>query len=80
MPSAVNCGKFYFVSENVVALDASLDRFIGIPEAASLLSIHPVTARRLIRDEQFPVPVRKVGGKQVVSLRRVLEHIADTAA
>lgn len=69
------CGKFLLVSANVAPLDASIDRFISIPEAASFLSIHPVTANRLIREDLFPIPVRKVGGKRVVSLRRVLEYI-----
>lgn len=66
-------GKFSFVPENVVSLN--LDCFVGIREAAERLGIHVVTARRLIREDRFPVPVRRVGNKQVVSLRRLVEHI-----
>ena len=51
------------------------DRFLEIPEAARLLTIHPETARRWIREGRFPVPVRTVGGKQVVSSRRLSAYI-----
>lgn len=52
-----------------------LDRFVGIPEAAARLGIHEKTARRQIAAGAFPVPVTRVGGKQMVSLRRLVEFI-----
>lgn len=58
-----------------------LDRFVSLPAAAERLCIHPETARRLVRQGRFPVPVRSIGGKRVVSLRLLVEHIerADVA-
>lgn len=58
-----------------LAAVVDLDRFVSIPEAAVILNVHPVTARRMIRQDRFPVPVRRVAGKQVVSLRRLVEHV-----
>lgn len=52
-----------------------LDRFITIADAAKRLCISRSTAYRLIDRKKFPVPVRTVGSKQVVSLRLVTEHI-----
>lgn len=57
-----------------------LDRFAEIPEAAARLTIHPDVARRWIRQNRFPVPVRRVGAKQVVSLRLLVEYINSTEA
>lgn len=57
-----------------------LDRFVEIPEAAARLSIHEDTAWRWIRSARFPVPVRRVGHKQVVSLRLLVDFINDTTA
>lgn len=56
-----------------------LDRFITITDAAKRLCISRSTAYRLIDDKKFPVPVRTVGCKQVVSLRLLMEHINDRA-
>lgn len=57
-----------------------LDRFAEIPEAAARLCIHPDVARRWVREGRFPIPVRHVGAKQVVSLRLLVEYInAPTA-
>lgn len=55
-----------------------LDRFADIPEAAARLSINDQTAWRWIREGCFPVPVRRVGNKQVVSLRLLVAFINDT--
>jgi excisionase family DNA binding protein len=52
-----------------------LDRFAGIAEAAARLGISRSTAYRLISDNEFPVPVLTVAGKQKVSLRLLVEHI-----
>lgn len=57
-----------------------LDRFCEIPEAAARLSIHVETAWRWIREGRFPVPVRRVGNKKVVSLRLLVDHINDSTA
>lgn len=57
-----------------------LDRFITITEAAPLLGVSRSTAYRLAKAGQFPVPVKTIGSKQVVSLRRVQEHIGSEAA
>lgn len=57
-----------------------LDRFCEIPEAAARLAIHVETAREWIRTDRFPIPVRRVGSKQVVSLRLLVEFINDTSA
>lgn len=57
-----------------------LDRFIGVPEAAERLGVHPVTARRWVRKNQFPVPVHTVGGTQKVSLRLLVDYINAAAA
>lgn len=52
-----------------------LDRFVGVPEAAARLGIHPETARQWIREERFPVAVIEVGGTRKVSLRRLVSFI-----
>ena len=52
-----------------------LDRFATISEAAARLRIGKSTAYRLLAADQFPVPVHVIAGKQVVSLRRLVEHI-----
>ena len=52
-----------------------LDRFIGVPEAAARLDVHPVTARRWITQGTFPVPVLTVNGERRISLRRLVEFI-----
>lgn len=57
-----------------------LDRFIGLKEAAERLGIHRETAWRLVREDRFPVPVRRVAGKKVVSLRRLVDFINGEAA
>lgn len=58
-----------------LAEQVNLDRFVGIPEAAHRLGVHAETAREWVRAGTFPVPVRMVGSKQVVSLRRLAEYI-----
>jgi predicted DNA-binding transcriptional regulator AlpA len=52
-----------------------LDRFITLVEAADRLCMHKVTAWRLHREGRFPVPVQKVAGKNVVSLRLLVDFI-----
>lgn len=52
-----------------------LDRFITIAEAAPKLRIGRTTAFKLAKAGRFPVPVHVIAGKQVVSLRRVVEHV-----
>lgn len=59
---------------------ADLDRFIGLREAADKLGIHKDTAWRLRKAGKFPVPVHTIGGKSVVSLRRLVEHINSDVA
>lgn len=58
-----------------------LDRYITIADAAPRLCMGRTTAFRLAKHGQFPVPVHIVAGKQVVSLRRLVEYInrTDTA-
>jgi predicted DNA-binding transcriptional regulator AlpA len=58
--------------------DDDLDRFIGLREAAERLGIHKDTAWRLNKAGRFPIPVREVGGKKVVSLRVLVEFINRT--
>lgn len=63
----------------------AFDRFIEIPEVAQRLSLHPDTVRAWIRTGRWAlevpsVPVQHVGGKQVVSLRRLAEHINSEQA
>lgn len=52
-----------------------LDRFIGIPDAATRLGISRSAAYELIRHDKFPVPVLDVAGRWRVSLRRLAEHM-----
>lgn len=52
-----------------------LDRFVSIPEAAARLGINADTARDWIAAGTFPIPVRWVGGRRKVSLRRVAEYV-----
>jgi excisionase family DNA binding protein len=52
-----------------------LDRFITIREAAETLAISRATAYRMIAAGTFPVPVRTVGSKQVVSKRHVVDYV-----
>lgn len=57
-----------------------VDRFVTIAEAAPRLRMSRSKAFRLAKDDQFPVPVRFVGGKQVVCLRHVIEYVRNEAA
>lgn len=62
-----------------------LDRFVGIPEAATRLGIHVETARAWIRsgrwEREFPtLRVVTFAGKQQVSLRHVVELIHGVAS
>lgn len=57
-----------------------LDRFITIAEAAPRLRMSRSKAFRLAKDGYFPVPVRVVGGKQVVCLRHVIELVRSDEA
>lgn len=41
--------------------------WLTMAEVARLLTIHPVTARRMVREGRFPLPTLKVGRKRVVS-------------
>lgn len=59
--------------------DDDLDRFVTISEAAQRLHMHRSTAYRLIEAGTFPVPTVQVGGKQVVSLRRLADYMANAA-
>jgi hypothetical protein len=58
--------------------EPDLDRFITIAESARRLSIGRSTAFRMAADGTFPVPVHTVAGKQVVSLRLLVEFINST--
>jgi predicted DNA-binding transcriptional regulator AlpA len=55
-----------------------LDRFVTLTQAAERLAISRATAFRLAASNQFPVPVHTVAGKQVVSLRLLVEFINST--
>lgn len=57
-----------------------LDRFITVAEAADRFAIAHETARRLVRAGRFPVPVKRVGRVQKVSLRHVVEFINERDA
>lgn len=57
-----------------------LDRFVTLTEAAPILRVSRAKAFRLAQHGEFPVPVRKVGGKQVVSLRRLVEFVNSEVA
>jgi predicted DNA-binding transcriptional regulator AlpA len=57
-----------------------LDRFVTIAEAAGRLAIGRSTAFRLAGEGRFPVPVQIVAGKQVVSLRLLVEFINSTTS
>lgn len=57
-----------------------LDRFIGLREAAVKLGMHKDTAWRLNKRGEFPVPVRRVAGKYVVSLRLLTDFINASEA
>lgn len=46
--------------------DAVLAQFYFLREAAGLLGIAAITARRQIAEDRFPVPVVKVGGRWAV--------------
>lgn len=52
-----------------------LDRFIAIPEAAARLGISQRTAYRLASAGGFPVEVHTIGGRKLVNLRRLVEHM-----
>lgn len=52
-----------------------VDRFVSITEAARRLEVSRATAYQMVRDGDFPVPVRSVRGKNVVSLRALAEHM-----
>jgi excisionase family DNA binding protein len=56
-----------------------LDRFITIREAAARLAMSRAHAYRLIKEGRFPVEPRKVGGKNVVHLRSLLESAGALA-
>ncbi|WP_164383380.1 MULTISPECIES: helix-turn-helix domain-containing protein [unclassified Streptomyces] len=51
-------------------------RYIGIPEAASVMGITESAARRLIKDGQFPLPAARVGRSYKVSVRALM-HFED---
>ena len=59
---------------------ADLDKLIPLREAADKLGIHKDTAWRLNKAGKFPVPVLTVGGKRVVSLRRLVEFMHSETA
>lgn len=48
-----------------------------IPEVAPYLRLHEVTARRLIREDAFPLPVIKIGSRQLISRYRLREYLLD---
>lgn len=48
---------------------------LSLSEAAAILGIHRNTASGLIRKNQFPVPVFRVGGLWKVSKERLLAYI-----
>lgn len=66
-------GRFALAEED-------LDRYAGIPEAAVRLGIGRTTAYDLIARGEFPVPVHVIAGKNVVSLRRLVEAINGEAS
>lgn len=57
-----------------------LDRFVTLTEAAPILRMSRSAAFRLAQHGEFPVPVHNVGGKRVVSLRRLVEFVNSEAA
>lgn len=48
---------------------------ISINEAADLLGINRNTAYRLIKLDEFPIPVLRIGGQMKVSRRAVEEFV-----
>lgn len=48
---------------------------IPLREAATMLGIAPGSAYRMVREETFPVPVRRVGRRLMVARHRVHAYI-----
>ncbi|MFC7825026.1 helix-turn-helix transcriptional regulator [Streptomyces sp. NPDC057375] len=51
-------------------------RYIGLPEAASVMGVTESAARRLIKDGQFPLPAARAGRSYKVSVRALM-HFKD---
>jgi predicted DNA-binding transcriptional regulator AlpA len=80
MAATADVQRAFDIAVQTVIVEEDVDRFVDVPEVARRLSLHPDTVRKMIRDEEFPVPVRTVGGKKVVSLRRLVDWINAEAA
>jgi excisionase family DNA binding protein len=50
-----------------------LDRFVGVNAIAERLDVSRDTVYRLIRHDNFPVPVFRIGGSVKVNERQLLE-------
>lgn len=48
---------------------------VTLAEAASLLGVARASAYRMVREDRFPVRTVKVGGKIMVSRRRLEEYV-----
>ncbi|GIJ49748.1 hypothetical protein Val02_66340 [Virgisporangium aliadipatigenens] len=57
--------------EQVRALGVTTD----VVTAGSVLGIGRTTAYRLVRDNQFPVPVRRVGARYLVAVAHLLHAV-----
>lgn len=57
-----------------------LDRFVSVTEAAERLGIGVRTARRLVAEGRFPAPVQELGGRRLISLRRLVDYINGEAS
>jgi len=60
-----------WTAEQVHALGVTTD----IVTAGSVLGIGRTTAYRLARDNQFPVPVRRVGSRYLVAVAHLLQAV-----
>jgi len=58
-------------AEQVRALGVTTD----VVTAGSVLGVGRTTAYRLAREGQFPVPVRKVGGRYLIAVAHLLQAV-----
>jgi predicted DNA-binding transcriptional regulator AlpA len=59
--------------------DETVDRFVGLTEAATVLHLSKAKVYALVAAGEFPVPVVLIGGCKRVSLRRLVEFINQAA-
>lgn len=56
---------------------ASEADLMTVPEVAPYLRLHPVTARRLIREGTFPLPIQRIGRRQLVSRYHLEDYLRN---